>query len=58
MKKLVRTIRQVFNEMFGWNCPECKSKRSVFFYDLHKVKHGKFIEVYKCKVCNIEGYKT
>ena len=60
MKKIFRKIRETFNEIFGWNCPECKGKRSVFFYDRDHIKDhagSRWVDLYKCKECGIEGYK-
>jgi transcription elongation factor Elf1 len=53
----MKIIRQIFNDIFGWNCPQCHAKRSVFFSDSYIWK-GKYIEVYKCKVCEEEGDLT
>lgn len=57
MKRIARRIRQVINEIFGWNCPQCNAKRSVFFYDKDFVNE-QWVDVYKCKSCDIEGYKN
>ena len=50
----MKKLREIFNDIFGWNCPQCHAKRSVFFYD-SKVWKKKFVEIYKCKVCGEEG---
>ncbi len=52
--KVFKKLRVIFNDIFGWNCPQCHAKRSVFFYD-SKVWKKKFVEIYKCKVCGEEG---
>lgn len=56
MKKMCKWFKTLWKDLFGWDCPQCKNKSSVYFYDAVSIGN-KRAEVYKCLDCGIEEWR-